>query len=160
MGRNEILIEFWNSIEVNNAFSKMYPVELQDDLKAEVFLILCEMPEEKIIDLYTKKYLRFYIVKIMLNLIMSTDKKFYLKFRNYDELSNYEKADNEYVETDIKVSIHLDDLHWYKAEILRLYTFEFNKNAKQLSKYTGIPYISIIRTLNQIKTELKKKIRG
>ena len=159
MGRNEILVEFWNNEEVNNAFSKMYPIELQDDLKSEVFLILCEMPEDKLIDLYSKKYLRFYIVKIMLNIIKSPTKKFFLKFKNYDPLNNYEKADTEYNETEIKVSLFVDELHWYKQEILRLYTFEFNKNAKELSNYTNIPYMSIIRTLNQVKQELKKKIR-
>ena len=159
MGRNEILIEFWKSEEVNNAFSKMHPIELQDDLKAEVFLILCEMPETKLIDLYDKKQLRFYLVRIMLNLIQSTDKKFYQKYRNFTELVGYEKKDEEYNEEIIKVNEHIENLYWYKQEIFRLYTFEFNKNARELSKNTGIHYMSIIRTLNQIKQELKKKIR-
>jgi len=159
MGRNEILIEFWKSEEVNNAFSKMHPIELQDDLKAEVFLILCEMPEAKLIDLYDKKQLRFYLVRIMLNLIQSTDKKFYQKYRNFTELVGYEKKDEEYNEDIIKVNEHIENLYWYKQEIFRLYTFEFNKNARELSKNTGIHYMSIIRTLNQIKQELRKKIR-
>jgi hypothetical protein len=159
MGRNEILIEFWKSEEVNNAFSKMHPIELQEDLKAEVFLILCEMPEAKLIDLYDKKQLRFYLVRIMLNLIQSTDKKFYQKYRNFTELVGYEKKDEEYNEDIINVNEHIENLYWYKQEIFRLYTFEFNKNARELSKNTGIHYMSIIRTLNQIKQELKKKIR-
>jgi hypothetical protein len=159
MGRNEILIEFWKSEEVNNAFSKMHPIELQDDLKAEVFLILCEMPEAKLIDLYDKKQLRFYLVRIMLNLIQSTDKKFYQKYRNFTELIGYEKKDEEYNEEIINVNEHIENLYWYKQEIFRLYTFEFNKNARELSKNTGIHYMSIIRTLNQIKQELRKKIR-
>jgi hypothetical protein len=159
MGRNEILIEYWDNEEVNNAFSKMQPIELQQDLKAEVFLILCEMPEAKLIDLYDKKQLRFYLVRIMLNLIQSTDKKFYLRFRNFQELVSYEKKDEEYIDEHININKFIDELHWYKQEILRLYTFEFNKNAKELSRFTNIPYMSIIRTLNQVKTELKKKIR-
>lgn len=159
MGRNEILIEFWKSDEVNNAFSRMNPIELQDDLKSEVFLILCEMPEAKLIDLYDKKQLRFYLVRIMLNLIQSTDKKFYQKYRNFTELVGYEKKDEEYNEDIINVNEHIENLYWYKQEIFRLYTFEFNKNARELSKNTGIHYMSIIRTLNQIKQELKKKIR-
>ena len=159
MGRNEILIEFWKSEEVNNAFSKMHPIELQEDLKAEVFLILCEMPETKLIDLYDKKQLRFYLVRIMLNLVQSTDKKFFQKYRNFTELIGYEKKDEEYNEDIINVNEHIENLYWYKQEIFRLYTFEFNKNARELSKNTGIHYMSIIRTLNQIKQELKKKIR-
>ena len=52
MSRDEILSEFWESKSVNEAFEKMQPVELQADLKAEVFLILCEMDESKLIGLY------------------------------------------------------------------------------------------------------------
>ena len=37
MVKNEILAEFWNLKEVNEAFSKMQPEELRYDLKAEVF---------------------------------------------------------------------------------------------------------------------------
>ena len=33
MDRNQILIEFWELTEVNNAISKMKPIELQEDLK-------------------------------------------------------------------------------------------------------------------------------
>jgi hypothetical protein len=95
----------------------------------------------------------------MLNLIQSTDKKFYQKYRNFTELVGYEKKDEEYNEDVINVNAHIEDLYWYKQEIFRLYTFEFNKNARELSKNTGIHYMSIIRTLNQIKQELKKKIR-
>ena len=44
--RFKILEEFYNSVEVNDAISKMHPVELQEDLKGELFLILAELPEE------------------------------------------------------------------------------------------------------------------
>ena len=49
MVKNEILTEYWDLKEVNDAFSKMQPEELQYDLKAEVFLVLCEMDEQKLI---------------------------------------------------------------------------------------------------------------
>lgn len=160
MGRNEILIELWNSVEVNNAFSKMQPIELQCDLKSEVFLILCEMPEEKLIDLYDKKVIRFYLVRIMLNLMQSTDKKFYQKYRNFDELSTYEKIDDEYEELNTKVIEYVENLYWYDSSVLKLYTYDFNKNAKALSRDTGIPYMSIIRTLNKTKAELRKTINN
>ena len=59
----------------------------------------------------------------------------------------------------IEVMDYIESLYWYQKEILKLYTFDFNKNAKELSRQTGIPYMSLIRTLNQTKKELKKKIR-
>lgn len=136
----------------------MHPIELQDDLKGELFLILCEIDEVKLIDLYNKKHLKFYVVRIMLNLVRSTDKKFYKKYRDFVEYAEVEKADvkDEHIEG---VMDCFESLYWYQKEIMRLYTFEFNCNAKELSRATGIPYMSLIRTLNQTKKELKKLIR-
>lgn len=157
--RDEILTELWNSEEVNQAISKMHPVELQEDLKSEVFLILAEMDEQKLIELYDKKQLRFYMVRIMLNLVQSTDKKFFRKYRDFVEWQPIEKIDEEQVDVSENVMQHIEGLYWYQKEILRLYAFEFKCNAKELSRQTGIPYMSIIRTLNQTKNELKKLIR-
>lgn len=157
--RNDILTELWNSKEVNDAIKKMHPKELQEDLKSEVFLILAELDATKLIDLYEKKQIKFYMVRIMLNLVQSTDKKFYGKYRNFVEYIEVEKEDvkeNDLTENIINV---FEQLYWYQKEILRLYTYQFNKNAKELSRQTGIPYMSIIRTLNQIKKELKHQLR-
>ena len=157
--RNEILSEFWNSKEVNNAISKMKPIEFQQDLKSEVFLILAELDQQKLVDLYDRKQLRFYIVRIMLNLVQSTDKKFFKKYRDFVEWIEVEKEDVKEIDITEGLLGHIEALYWYQKEILRLYAFEFNRNAKELSRQTGIPYMSIIRTLNQVKKELKSKIR-
>lgn len=160
MGRNEILTEFWLSEEVNKAFSKMHPLELQDDLKAEVFLILAEFPDEKIIGLYERKELRFYIVRIMLNLVQNSNNQFFKQYRNFVEYTQTEITDEVQEDLTDKVNLSLVDLHWYKKELLRTYTEDFKCNAKALSRNTGIPYMSIIRTLNITKSELKSKIRN
>jgi hypothetical protein len=157
--RSNILTEFYNSVEVNDAISKMHPVELQDDLKGELFLILAELPEEKLIGLYQAKQLRFYVVRVMLNLVRSTDKKFYAKYRNFVEYEEREIADERQSDPTEFISKYFEGLYWYEKELLRLYTFEFNRNARQLSRATGIPYMSIIRTLNKTKQDLKSKIR-
>lgn len=157
--RNDILVEFWQSHEVNEAISKMHPVELQEELKSELFLRIAEIPEEKLIDLYHKKQLRFYVVRIMLNLIRSTDHKFYKKFRNFVEYVPIEIIEVEQLDVTTIVKEQYESLYWYEKEIFRLYTFEFNCNAKKLSIALGIPYISVVRTINKIKQDLKTKIR-
>jgi hypothetical protein len=137
----------------------MHPIELQEELKSELFLRIAEIPEEKLIDLYEKKQLRFYIVRIMLNLIRSTDHKFYKKFRNFVEYVPIEQVEQEQADVTNIVKEHYESLYWYEKEIFRLYTFEFNCNAKKLSIALGIPYISVVRTINKIKQDLKTKIR-
>ena len=159
MDKNKIIEEFWLNDEVNQAFAKMQPEELQYDLKAEVFLVLLEMDEEKLIGLYERKEIRFYIVRTMLNMIKSDRSQFWKKYRNYTEYEGKEQIEIEQNNVIDVMECGIENLHWYQKEILNLYTFEFNKNAKELSRKTGIPYMSIIRTLKQTKTELKKHIR-
>lgn len=159
MDKNKIIEQYWLNEEVNQAFAKMQPEELQYDLKVEVFMVLLEMSDEKLLGLYERNEIRFYIVRTMLNMIKSDRSQFWKKYRNYTEFNGKEvvEAENNCVIDVMEQGI--ENLHWYQKEILKLYTFDFNKNAKELSRQTGIPYMSIIRTLKQTKTELKKHIR-
>ena len=159
MDKNKIIEQYWLNDEVNQAFAKMQPEELQYDLKVEVFMVLLEMDEEKLFGLYERNEIRFYIVRTMLNMIKSDRSQFWKKYRNYTEYEDNEKAEVEQNSVIDIMENGIEKLHWYQKEILNLYTFEFNKNAKELSRKTGIPYMSIIRTLKQTKNELKKHIR-
>ena len=161
MLRNEIITEFWESKSVKEAFEKMQPVELQADLKAEVFLILCEMEEEKLIGLYERNELKYYMVRIMLNMIKSDRSSFFKNYRNYVELleNDVEVVETDPSETYEKIELHLQNLHWYNRELFKLYALDFKKNAKELSRKTGIPYMSIVRSINKTKAEIKKNIK-
>ena len=162
MVKNKILAEYWTLKEVNDAFAKMHPEELQYDLKAEVFLVLCEMNEEKLIGLYERNELKFYIVRTMLNMIKSDRSNFYKSYRNYTEyVDNDTEAIVDFDKLDLvdKLEKNLEGLHWYNKEILKLYAIDFKKNAKELSRKTGIPYMSIVRTINKTKKQMKTNIR-
>jgi len=162
MVKNKILAEYWTLKEVNDAFAKMHPEELQYDLKAEVFLVLCEMNEEKLIGMYERNELKFYIVRIMLNMIKSDRSNFYKSYRNYTEyVDNDTEAEINFDKSDLvdKLEKNLEGLHWYNKEILKLYAIDFKKNAKELSRKTGIPYMSIVRTINKTKKQMKTNIR-
>ena len=160
MDRNRIIEELWMSNDLNEALSKMHPVELQEDLKSELFLIIAELDENKLIDLYKKNQLKFYVVRVMLNMVRSSKSKFYKLYRNFDEYLPIDKPENYQEDVTDRVTDNIEKLYWYNKKIFELYAFEFNKNAKELSRKTNIPYQSIIRTLNETKKELKKKIRS
>jgi hypothetical protein len=162
MSRNKIIAEFWESKSVNEAFEKMQPVELQADLKAEVFLVLCEMEEDKLIGLYQRNELKYYMVRIMLNMIKSDRSNFFKNYRNYVELENDQEVasvESDPEEAYQKIELHLQNLHWYNRELFKLYALDFKKNAKELSRKTGIPYMSIVRSINKTKAEIKKNIK-
>jgi hypothetical protein len=163
MVKNKILAEYWDLKEVNDAFAKMQPEELQYDLKAEVFLVLCEMNEDKLKGMYERNELKFYIVRIMLNMIKSDRSTFYKNYRNHIEFVDVDK-DFEIINYDKmdlidKLEKNLEGLHWYNKEILKLYAIDFKKNAKELSRKTGIPYMSLVRTINKTKKQMKTNIR-
>ena len=71
MNRNSIIEKLWNSQELKEAIAKMQPEDLQDDLRSEIFKVLCEMDEDKLVDMYNRNVLRFYIVRTMLNMTQS-----------------------------------------------------------------------------------------
>jgi hypothetical protein len=161
MVKNEILAQYWTLKEVNDAFEKMQPEELRYDLKAEVFLVLCEMNEEKLIGMFERNELKFYIVRIMLNMIKSDRSTFYKNYRNYTEFTDQDFVIDDYDKTSMfeKLEENMEGLHWYNKEILKLYAIDFKKNAKELSRKTGIPYMSIVRTINKTKKQMKTNIR-
>lgn len=85
MTRNEIVTELYNSREFNECINKMEPEHLRDDLKAEVTLILLETDEQRLLSIYSNgpNALKYYTVRIIINLIQSKTSLFYKKYRSY-----------------------------------------------------------------------------
>lgn len=83
--RIEIISELWRSPEVSAAIAKMEPAELRDDLRQEVFLVLCEMPESKLQGLHERGELRWFLTRVMLNMIKSDRSTFYNTHRKFPE---------------------------------------------------------------------------
>ncbi|HUS02956.1 MAG TPA: hypothetical protein VMY77_14560, partial [Chitinophagaceae bacterium] len=124
----------------------MNPPELREDLKQELFIVLCEMNSEKLFELDNRNELRFYSVRIMLNLIQSKTSPFYYQFRKHLEITCEITADTpekevEKVceETFIKmfdqISNRMQGLTWYEQNLFNLY-IEKNKNASAMSRET------------------------
>jgi len=159
--RENIITELYNSPDINEAIGKMQPVELQDELKQEVFLVLCEMDTDKLFMMYEQGYLKYFIVRTILNMAKSDRSNFYRKFRQvYQEIPvTYESPKEDYDESlVIKLEQGMEVLHWYEAELLKLYSH--NKNLLAISRETKIPYRSLLKTIRKAKTLLKYKIRN
>lgn len=67
------------------------------DLAQVIYLALLEYDNDKIVELYEKEQINFFLVRIIKNQWMSSTSPFYLIYRKFsrrsNELSNYEKAD-------------------------------------------------------------------
>lgn len=70
---------------VHNAAKTSAP-EL-DDLAQDIYLILLQMDEEKLVKLYEKKQLSFWVARIIMNQYFSVTSPFYTKYRKFQHLS-------------------------------------------------------------------------
>jgi hypothetical protein len=92
--RNQIIEDLFTGKNFNDCLSKMNLRGLTDDLKQEVALIVCELPEEKLIQLKQQNHLEFYVVRVILNEVKNKYSQFSRKFRTFfQELSEHEKVD-------------------------------------------------------------------
>lgn len=159
MKREQIITELYLSKDIGDAIGKMKPIELQDDLRQEVFLVLCEMEEDRLLQMFNDGYLKYFIVRTILNMAKSDRSNFSRTFRRvYEEVSdNYQvEVYDESISDKLRKSMEV--LHWYEKEIFRLYSE--SGNLLQVSRDTGIPYRSLLKTVKKVKTLLKYKIRN
>lgn len=163
--KNEIIEQLFKSREFNDCINKMEPEHLRDDLRSEVVLILLETPEEKI-QLINEQVngLKYYTVRVILNLIQSKTSKFYKQYRQQlAELNDrfaYEFTDLEEreqrEEMEDKALGEVDNLYWYNKEMVRLYLQHGNYRA--IEEITRIPYSSAYKTIQRSLQEIKLKV--
>lgn len=156
--RQQIITDLYNSRELKDVISKMHPEHLRDELLSETLLVVCQLPEERLLQMNADGYLKFYVIRTILNMIKSNDSTFHNKFRKvYEEVPNIveEVSDIEIMEDKFeKVSDFHDGLPFYEKNLLKYY-LEYNCKAKKLSNDTGIPVRSIYETIYKIKRKAK-----
>lgn len=169
---NEIVAELYQSKDFNDCISKMEPEYLRDDLRSEVILILLETKAEKLLDIYQKGALKFYAVRIILNLIQGNRSNFNKRYRQpvsefTKEMANKfsvdDQADADRVEENEAMGVlmdqvidEVDGLYWYNRQILELYMEHGNYRA--IEKETRIPYSSAYKTVQSSFKQIKEKI--
>lgn len=164
VNRSDIIQQLYNDKDIRQAIGKMQPVELQDDLRQEMFLVLCEMSEDRLLTMYENGFLKFYLVRTMLSMIKSDRSTFFKTFRRgMDEWTGQKDlSDNftdDYEMMVFKMEKGLSVLHWYEKEIFKLYA-DNRMNIMEVSRLTKIPYRSLSMTIKKVKTYLYYKVRN
>lgn len=173
MTKSQIIEQLFKSKNFNNCINKMEPAHIRDDLRSEVLLIVCEWDEQKILNLYKKDELDFYVVRVILNLARSSSSPFAKKFRQpliefnpkqHNIIDNIDIA--ERIEKEAKEDVILQaidevkqgkeaGLYWYNAGILKLYINHGNYRA--IENETGIPFTSCYKNIKKTFSELKRR---
>lgn len=166
INKESIISDLYQSSDIAAVLKKMRPENLRDDLRQELFIVLCEMPETNLIEIANKNQLKFYALRIMFNLIQSKTSRFYYKYRKNitESLSfgtNFIADDifdeNEHSKKMDVILSEIDGMNWYERDLFNLY-LEKKCNASELCRITGIPKRSILHTIKSIKDKIKQKV--
>ena len=101
-----MIVKIIDELERNNVIRDICTnmrVQLNDidDLTQEVYLILLEYNRDKIIELYQKKQLKFFIIGILQRQYHSNTSPFYKKYKKYYTLVDGNNVNNSEVNDDI-----------------------------------------------------------
>ena len=156
--REQIINDLYNSPDLISAFKSKAPTGTWEDLRQEVFLLLCQIPDERFLELYNKNVLKYYIVRITLNLTRHKRSKFLKEFvTKEDDITDYEFKEEEKQDTLIDFETLTNGYHWYAKELFKL--FIESRNIKEMAKDLKIPYTSLVKAIRATKKKLKKQIR-
>lgn len=155
--KNAIIEELWRSKKLATAIGKMQPEHLRDDLRSEIFAALCELPEERLVQMRDAGFLLFYTIRMMLNMIKSDRSTFHKKFRRSDlELfeENVERIDEMYASDsfpDHYLAAVTDIDQWDKI-ILEAYVE--HGTYEEVSRVTGLDVQVLYRMLQNARARI------
>lgn len=92
----KIINELYDKNIVKDILINMSVIEDDiDDLAQEIFLILLEYDRDKIIDMYNKGQLKFFIVGVVQRQYHSKTSPYYKKYKKYYTIVDNNREDNE-----------------------------------------------------------------
>lgn len=141
----------------------MEPDHLQEDLRQEVMVILLNKPPELICGLEARRELRWYVVRIILNMVKSKSSPFIKTYRRFTtdvipempvkELNG--RVHRECMEQAVIRFINTE-LYWYDKEIVQMYMRL--GSYRDIEKETGIPWESAYGTVRRVTDRIKKEV--
>jgi hypothetical protein len=158
---NSVIAELYASKEVDECISKMVREDLRKDFKQELFLIICTQPEEKIIELHRKSELRYFVVRIIINLASQNrnvfHKKYLQTYSEIGEIADEQVPDREgYLKKLTDEFSKIDDHFGTFCHRVMIELVLKMGSVKKVSEETGIPKRTIYRTIETTRKHLKK----
>jgi hypothetical protein len=148
--KEQILLDLWQCPRVVKAISSIYPECLREDIRSDVFAVLCEYPEERLIAIQEKGSVSSYALMMIHHRAKGKNNSFYRKFRQGnaelpDEFPDdvnpggftdeHTKALENFGEWEIRVASHVA---------------EFG-SAKEAAANIGIPYEDMLSIMKAAK---------
>ena len=144
-----------------------------EDLFQHLFEVLCEIEDEKLIDSYNKKYIKFLAIKIMSNAFHNKYSIFTKQFKRPDLLIFLEEVTYKLIAEDIEkiegIDSELEDFNsmadflnqeiiqdnFYKVTLLKRWIS--GESVRKISALTQIPYRTVAKEIQNTLAELKEQ---
>ena len=165
MTKDQILADLYNSAKLNDMVQKFNAGGGNEDLKSELFAVLCEKHPDKIVELHNKGQLMYFATGIVQRMIFQKGSKFARMYRScvyeYTDamLSAPDESgwvDKEKALTDLDKGI--DSLHWVEQKMLEIWQEE--GDLVSISRKTTIPYRQVKKIISNAKNKLVSEISG
>lgn len=161
MDRNAVLTELYNSTELKRAMSNLVPLELQPDLKQELFLLLCELSDTDFKILVEGCFLKAYVIRTIQLMARSKRSSFAIKYRPFKALPEYDSVDLSEQQTEgYPVELVCDlvnNLHFYDRDIIKMYA-EFDCNGAAVARKTNIEIRSVRKAITRATATVKQRL--
>jgi uncharacterized membrane-anchored protein YjiN (DUF445 family) len=161
-----IISQLWSDPKLNEMLGKFNAGAGQDDLKSELFAVLCEKDNDFICDLWSKNQLLFYCTGIVQRMIFQPGNRFHRRYRTQsyefteailnttDEEYN---ADKEKKLQDLESAMD-KDLHWVENAMVKLH--QDLGSMEKISKVTKISFNQVDRIYKKAKEKLRTSLSG
>jgi DNA-directed RNA polymerase specialized sigma24 family protein len=161
-----ILSEFYQSPELNQMLGKFNAGGGQDDLKSELFAVLCEKQESTIIELWAKKQLMFFATGIVQRMIFQKGNRFHRRYRQqvfeYSEAIYNEPTDDSRIEKEKRLQAMEEaidkELHWVERAMIKLH--QELGSMERISKETKISMKQVERIYKKGKEKIRTAMTG
>jgi hypothetical protein len=152
--------------KLNEMLSKFNAGGGQEDLKSELFAVLCEKENDFICDLWAKKQLLFYCTGIVQRMIFQPGNRFHRRYRTQsyefteailnttDEAYNIDKENRL---QDLEAAMD-KDLHWVEKSMIKLH--QDLGSMEKISKVTKISFNQVDRIYKKAKEKLRTSLSG
>jgi len=161
-----IITNLYLSHELDAMLSKFNAGGGQEDLKSELFLVLCEKPESTIIDLWAKNQLMYFCTGIVQRMIFQKNNRFHRRYRaevyEYNDAVFEEPNDDSRKEREKQLQEMEDaietELHWVEKAMIKLH--QELGSMEKISKETKISMKQVDRIYKKGKEKIRTAMTG
>lgn len=172
--RDQILTNLFRSKDLANCIAKMEHRHLHDELKSELFLVLSELPCDKLVEMKEQGWLNYYVFRTISNMVNSSTSRFYKVFRQsglntypveYCGHTSFEKPEEIELRKELEVREESDieemkeiieGLYWYDKAIMKLYLK--HNSIRKVAQQLEIPPSSIHETVTRCKQIIRNQL--